>query len=492
MFIVATLAAFPAALAAGGCDQVPAGQTFEIRLLQPLASYSSKVHTSVRALLVEPPRCEGSAVFTLGTIVEGHIESVHRVGMGIRHETAAIHLVFDRFSSANGESSEMRSQVVNVDNARENVRKGVIHGVLGTQTPQGRITSRLKYFPTINPYSDWFLLAFRATFPIFPEPEIYFPAGTDMRLELTAPMQLVNQPPVESMVKDFSPSEEDELSMMVQSLPERTFTQKGQAADAINLVFLGSREQLENSFGAAGWRDSDPASRGAAFRQFHAFLALKNYPTQPMSQQLFEGRASDMTRQKSLDSYAKRDHSRVWATGERWAGQPAWVAAGTRDTGAVISIRQRKLIHHVEANIDDEREKIVRDLTMAGCVDAVFVAARPAASRSFENATEDDLRTDGGVSVVKLKGCQRPDFASASTDATLQARPRSKFARYFRMQVLSFRGDVLRGNIIYGAFDLSRMSVRAYRSNRARKQRIMDTNGTPQGNRFHRLFLGPT
>ena len=34
--------------------------------------------------------------------------------------------------------------------------------------------------------------------------------------------------------------------------------------------------------------------------------------------------------------------------------------------------------------------------------------------------------------------------------------------------MLSFRGDVLRGNIIYGVFDLSRMSIRAYRSNRAR------------------------
>ena len=432
-FILAVLVTLPAAGAVGACDQVPAGQTFEIRLLQPLASYSSKPNTSVRALLVESPQCDGSAIFPIGTIVEGYIQSVHRVGMGIRHETAAIHLVFNRFSSANGESSEMQSQVVDVDNARENVKKGVIQGVLGTQTPQGRITSRLKYLPTINPYSDWFLLAYRVTFPIFPEPEIYFPAGTDMRLELTAPMQVVNRPPAESMVSDFSPPEKDDLTMMVQSLPERTFTQKGQDADAINLVFLGSREQLENSFVAAGWRGSDPASKRAAFRQFHAFLALKNYPTEPMSQQLFEGRPSDITQQKSLNSYAKRDHLRVWNTGESWDGQTAWVAAGTRDTGAVVSIRQKKLIHNVEANIDDERDKIVRDFTVAGCVDVVFVAARPGASRSFENATGDDMRTDGGVSVVKLKNCERPDFAPASADTTLQARPSSKFARYFRM-----------------------------------------------------------
>jgi hypothetical protein len=452
----------------GACDQVPAGQTFEIRLLQPLASYSAKPETKVRALLVESPQCDGSAVFPIGTIVEGYIQSVHRVGMGIRHETAALHVVFNRFSSANGESSEMQSQVVDVDNARENVKKGVIQGVLGTQTPQGRITSRLKYLPTINPYSDWFLLAYRATFPIFPEPEIYFPAGTDMRVELTSSMPVIDRPPAESRVSEFDQSEKDELSMMVQSLPERTFTQKGQEADAINLVFLGTQEQVENSFAAAGWQGSDPASKRASFRQFHAFLALKNYPTEPMSRQFFEGRPSDMTRQKSLNSYAKRDHSRVWSTGERWDGQPAWVAAGTRDTDAVLSLRQKKLIHRVEANIDEERDKIVRDLSVAGCVDAVFVAARPGASRSLENATRDDMHTDGGVSVVKLKNCERPDFAQAETETNLQARPRSKFARYFRMQVLSFRGDVLRGNIIYGVFDLSRMSIRALRSDRAR------------------------
>jgi hypothetical protein len=466
--ILAAVAAFPAAAGVGACDQIPAGQTFEIRLLQPLASYSSKPNTSVRALLVESPQCDGSAVFPIGTIVEGYIQSVHRVGMGIRHETAALHVVFNRFSSANGESSEMQSQVVDVDNARENVKKGVIQGVLGTQTPQGRITSRLKYLPTINPYSDWFLLAYRATFPIFPEPEIYFPAGTDMRVELTSSMPVIDRPPAESRVSEFDQSEKDELSMMVQSLPERTFTQKGQEADAINLVFLGTREQVENSFAAAGWQGSDPASKRASFRQFHAFLALKNYPTEPMSRQFFEGRPSDMTRQKSLNSYAKRDHSRVWSTGERWDGQPAWVAAGTRDTDAVLSLRQKKLIHRVEANIDEERDKIVRDLSVAGCVDAVFVAARPGASRSLENATRDDMHTDGGVSVVKLKNCERPDFAQAETETNLQARPRSKFARYFRMQVLSFRGDVLRGNIIYGVFDLSRMSIRALRSDRAR------------------------
>lgn len=459
-------AAFPGTVRA--CDQVPAGQSFEIRLLQPLASYSSKPNSSVRALLVESPECDGAPVFPIGTIVEGHVESVRRVGMGIRHETASLFVVFDRISPADGKPIELHSRIVEVDNARENVKKGVIQGVLGTETPQGRITSRLKYLPTLNPYSDWGLVAYRAAFPIFPEPEIYFPAGTDMRLELTVSMPLENFLPAESSVREFSQAEKDTLTLQVQTLPDRTSTPKGQAADAINLVFLGSHEQLQSSFATAGWKDSDPASKKAVMRQFHAFLALKSYSTEPMSQQLLEGRASDITRQKSLNSYAKRDHSRIWSIDESWNGEQAWAAAGTRDTSAVLSVRRRRLIHHVETNIDDERDKIVRDLTVAGCVDAVFIAPRPASPRYFQNATGDDLRTDGNVSVVKLKDCEKPHFEVASTEDDLQSRPRSKFARYFRMQVLSFRGDVLRGNIIYGTYDLTRMSIHAYRSNRAR------------------------
>ena len=121
--ILAAVATFPTAGAASACDQVLAGQTFEIRLLQPLASYSAKPETKVRALLVESPQCDGSAVFPIGTIVEGYIQSVHRVGMGIRHETAALHVVFNRFSSANGESSEMQSQVVDVERCSPFARK---------------------------------------------------------------------------------------------------------------------------------------------------------------------------------------------------------------------------------------------------------------------------------------------------------------------------------------------------------------------------------
>ena len=71
------------------------------------------------------------------------------------------------------------------------------------------------------------------------------------------------------------------------------------------------------------------------------------------------------------------------------------------------------------------------------------------------------MRTDGSLAVLQLKDCENPIFEQKADDLTVQSRPRSKFARYLRMQVLSFKSDLIRGNIVYGAFDLTRMALRA-------------------------------
>ena len=74
------------------------------------------------------------------------------------------------------------------------------------------------------------------------------------------------------------------------------------------------------------------------------------------------------------------------------------------------------------------------------------------------------MRTDGSLAVAQLKDCQNALFARADDESAVASRPHSKFARYLRMQILSFRSDLIRGNILYGAFDLTRMVIRARRN----------------------------
>ena len=172
-----------------GCDGLAAGQTLWIRLSAPVSSYSVKAgrRRSCRSY-GGGDVCDNGVVFPVGTSIEGVVHSVRKVGWGIRHETAALDIRFDRAVVAQGAPVPISASVVEVENAREQVSKGVIQGIRSSDTPQGRINSRLIHLPTWNPYSDVGLIVYKATFPIFPEPEIYFPAGTDLRIKLTKPV----------------------------------------------------------------------------------------------------------------------------------------------------------------------------------------------------------------------------------------------------------------------------------------------------------------
>lgn len=442
------------------CDTLQGGDKLWVRLLQPLSSYSSKSGETIRAIVIESPRCEGRDLLPQGTQIEGSILSVKKVGMGFVHETASMDIRFQRILAADGNPIEMSSRLVEIDNAREQVKNGVIRGVRATDTPQGRITSRLKHLPTWNPYSDMGLIAYRTAFPIFPEPEIYLPAGTDLQIEVTAEATVEKGSFTENEPLSFREEESAVLDGALSSLPRRTTTNSGVEADIVNVLFLGTHEQVVSAFLAAGWSNGDPASTRAVMREFHAFLAFKNYPNAPISAQLLDGRESDMNWQKGLNSYARRAHLRLWSYPDFLSGAEAWAGAYTRETGGTLSFRRHKFIHHIDADLDGGRERMIRDLRLAGCVDSVEFVARPDAERVSLNATGDLMHTDGSLAVVRLKDCANPVFSYVENDDTLPERPRSKFARYLRMQVLCYRSDVQRGNIVYGLFDLTRMIIR--------------------------------
>lgn len=106
-------------------------------------------------------------------------------------------------------------------------------------------------------------------------------------------------------------------------------------------------------------------------RQFAAFLTLSNYPTMPISKQLLNGQPQDLTWQKRFDSYEKREHLRLWSVPGSVDGQQAWLGAYTRETGAALSIRYHKFIHHIDRDVDQGVVMLVRDLSLAGCVQSV-------------------------------------------------------------------------------------------------------------------------
>jgi hypothetical protein len=451
-------------IASANCDSIPAGKSFWVRLLDPIASYSSKPGASIRAILIQSPECDVDAnpVFPAGLEVDGHIVTVRRVGMGLKHETAALQLSFDTLVTSSGSVLPLSVQVAEIDNARETVANGVIQGINATNTPQGRITSRLIHLPTYNPYSDAGLMVYRAV-TVLPEPEIYLPPSTDLRLRLTKPLLVGDEPELPRPSFEIDEYERADVESLVDKVSTRTDTPSGKEADLVNLLFVGSEEQLQGAFAAAGWLQADPSSRNAFFHEFGAFLTLTNYPTMPISQQYLNSKRQDFTWQKSFDSYGKREHLRVWLEPQTILGQPAWLGAYTRETSAALSVKYHKFIHHIDPNVDEGVNMMVRDLTLSGCVESVRLLPRPSVPPLMINSTGDEMRTDGMLTVVHLRNCDRPSIEYTRFNPLIPTRPPSRVTRYFRNQILLYKSDVIRGNLIYGAFDLCRMSIHSFR-----------------------------
>ena len=467
VFILLAMSSAPGI--AFGCRQLPAGTSFWVRLTQPVSSYSAKPGVSVSGFLLESPTCDGVSMLPTHVPVEGRVVSAHRVGLGLVRETASLEIEFFRIVPPQGPPIDINGRVNEVDNARENVKNGVIRGIRSTETPQGEISSRLKYLPSLHLYPDPFLLGFKLLFPVFPEPEIYLPPGTDLLVRLKdnvdLPGEFVPPPPLPRLQDD----EQQSVAEILGQLPTRTLDKKFRDADLINMAFIGTREELAHAFHDAGWKQSDSVSRQSIMRQLHAFLAKSSYPTAPMSRQMFDGRPADLNLEKTFDSYGRRDHLRIWKLESRVDDVPLWVGAAVRETGATLSVTRMGFMHHVSDDLEEEQRAIQRHLFAVDCLDSVGRVERPGMDKAMINATGEVLRSDGSVLVLHLKACGSP---LADLNNTPRFRPGTKFSRYLRKEVLTVRSDLQRANCIYALFGVTVTATRTLRHMSARRADI--------------------
>src|SRR5258706_4525448 len=66
------------------------------------------------------------------------------------------------------------------------------------------------------------------------------------------------------------------------AFPRITHTQAGAEGDPINLVFVGTKEQILHSFQQAGWLIPDAITLQASANIATASLADRTYPTAPV------------------------------------------------------------------------------------------------------------------------------------------------------------------------------------------------------------------
>jgi LssY C-terminus len=386
------------------------GATLSVRLNVPVYSDRSRTGDPLEGT-VTYPLCrdgeqiackEGELVVSPGTKVHGTILFAQKAPD--KYSQPRLVLDFSNIVHKNGERSPLYARVIDVDNARETVRNNEILGII--QPHAGKKASVAMAAVSIaNPIAGYTLKGVQTIYGLSIRREILFPAGTDMQIQVLRPSMLKQKISWAGWPRLPVTAE---LEQLVQTAPLRTNARNGTPSDLTNLMFLGTRKQLITAFGEAGWIEADDLGVGSAVKTMQATMRQTGYTSGPVSALLLEGRLPDLVFQKSLNTFAKRHHIRIWKLANTYNGREVWIGAATHDIATASSRGYTKWSHRIDPHIDRERDWVETDLLFIGTATAYADVDRPAAPRKASNATGDIILTDGKLTVVELAGAKEP------------------------------------------------------------------------------------
>jgi hypothetical protein len=184
------------------------------------------------------------------------------------------------------------------------------------------------------------------------------------------------------------------------AFPRITQTQSGADGDPINMVFVGSKEQILQSFQKAGWLIPDPITPQTAEKIAAASLAHRSYPTAPVSNLSVFGRVQDLAFEKPTNDVQNRGHIRLWKTGTLIGGLLVWVGQASYDRGIEFSGTNHLPTHHIAPTVDLERNAVGADLEKTGLVKGEAYGAFTHPILYARNGGGDYYESDGDVLVI--------------------------------------------------------------------------------------------
>src|SRR5206468_1251362 len=106
---------------------------------------------------------------------------------------------------------------------------------------------------------------------------------------------------------------------------------------------------------------------GSCIKIAHATLFKKQYPTAPISPLKVYDRKQDLAFQHPAPNPHQRHHVRFWESEDKDdEGRPLWIGAATFDDRVGMTLTTLQVTHHIDADIDAERDKLFKDLAATG------------------------------------------------------------------------------------------------------------------------------
>ena len=146
--------------------------------------------------------------------------------------------------------------------------------------------------------------------------------------------------------------------------PGITSTSDGHPGDPLNLAIIGSEEDLKSIMKLAGWFPADHLSLHSDVKIAADTVLDRPYVDAPVSNLFLWGRKEDLAFEQPVgDNPRHRHHVRFWKSSELDSnGKPLWIGAATYDKSVGLSDTTVQITHHIDPEIDKERDHLVANL----------------------------------------------------------------------------------------------------------------------------------
>jgi LssY C-terminus len=188
------------------------------------------------------------------------------------------------------------------------------------------------------------------------------------------------------------------------NLPMVTRTAQGIPGDPINVGLIGNDKEVLCSMNRAGWYPADPVTFRSSIEIAGSVLLDRAYKDAPVSNLFYLGRREDLAFEKPAGKSAdQRHHVRFWKVLNQGQEQrPVWLGAVTFDRGVGVSHFTGAITHHIDADIDADRQLLVTDIESAGMATAKYQVTGIGPTMGATNGGGDLYYTDGEVWILRL------------------------------------------------------------------------------------------
>ncbi len=199
-----------------------------------------------------------------------------------------------------------------------------------------------------------------------------------------------------------------------------TANAQGIPGDPLNVGVVGSKAQVAYAMTLAGWKPADAITFRTSVEIGLSVVLDRPYADAPVSNLFLDGRKQDLAFERLVDGSAdRRHHVRLWHILDKGVeGHGVWLGSATYDRGVGVSHDTLQITHHIDPDIDRERDFVITSLKDAWIVQQTYQVTGTGPTLTGRNGEGDSYYTDGEITIAVLDPALDPNAPAAHAPVT--------------------------------------------------------------------------